>query len=117
MGSRGSRGQGYSTSRSTTTTRGTTGMTGRFRTRLRAGETLLGTMVTLPTPAVAEILAGIGFDWLFIDGEHGPLETADILAILQAVGSRASCVVRVPATEEAAIQRGLDLAAEGNIVP
>jgi 2-dehydro-3-deoxyglucarate aldolase len=92
-------------------------MTGRFRTRLRAGETLLGTMVTLPTPAVAEILADIGFDWLFIDGEHGPLETGEILAILQAVGSRVACVVRVPAAGEAAIKRVLDLGAEGIIVP
>jgi 2-dehydro-3-deoxyglucarate aldolase len=92
-------------------------MTGRFRTRLRAGETLLGTMVTLPAPAVAEILADIGFDWLFVDGEHGPLETADILAILQTVGSRVSCIVRVPAAEEAVIKRVLDLDAEGIIVP
>lgn len=92
-------------------------MTGRFRTRLRAGETLLGTMVTLPTPAVAEILADIGFDWLFIDGEHGPLEIGDILAVLQTVGSRVACIVRVPAAEETAIKRVLDLGADGIIVP
>ena len=57
-----------------------------------AGETLLGSMVTLPSPAVAEILAEVGFDWLFIDGEHGPLETAEVLAILQrsATGLRVS---------------------------
>ena len=71
---------------------------------MRAGETLLGTMVTLPTPAIAEILADVGFDWLFIDGEHGPLETGEILAILQAVGDRVACVVRVPAAEEASDQ-------------
>lgn len=92
-------------------------MTGHFRNRLRAGETLLGTMVTLSTPAVAEILAEVGFDWLFIDGEHGALETGDILAILQTVSSRTACIVRVPATEEAAIKRVLDLGAEGIIVP
>ena len=50
-------------------------MIGTFRKRLKAGETLLGSMVTLPVAAVAEILADVGFDWLFIDGEHGPLET------------------------------------------
>lgn len=49
-----------------------------FRTRLKRGERLLGTMVTLACPATAEILADIGFDWLFVDGEHGPLETGDM---------------------------------------
>lgn len=92
-------------------------MTDRFRTRLRAGETLLGTIVTLPSPAVAEILAESGFDWLFIDGEHGPLETGEILALLQAVGSRVACLVRVPAAEETPIKKVLDLGADGIIVP
>src|SRR5262249_38078752 len=59
-------------------------MVGTFRERLRAGEALIGTMVTLPLPAIAEILADLGFDWLFVDGEHGPLEAREILAILQA---------------------------------
>ena len=49
-------------------------MSNNFRQRLKSGETLLGTMVTLPTAATAEILADIGFDWLFLDAEHGSLE-------------------------------------------
>ena len=69
------------------------------------------------SPAVAEILADAGFDWLFIDGEHGPLETGDILAILQAVGDRIACIVRVPGAEEVPIKKVLDLGAEGIIVP
>jgi len=74
-------------------------------------------MVTLPSAAIGEILADAGFDWLFIDGEHGPLETGDILAILQAVGNRVACVVRVPGAEEAPIKKILDQGAEGIIVP
>ncbi|MEQ9412107.1 MAG: aldolase/citrate lyase family protein [Fuerstiella sp.] len=88
-----------------------------FRTRLKAGESLLGTMVTLPTATTAEILADAGFDWLFIDAEHGPLEAGDILSILQAVGERIACVVRVPECSEAWIKRVLDLGADGVIVP
>jgi len=88
-----------------------------FRTRLIGGEKLLGTMVTLPCPATAEILADIGFDWLFVDGEHGPLETGDILAILQAVGDRTACIVRVPSADEVPIKKVLDLGARGIIVP
>lgn len=88
-----------------------------LRARLRSGETLLGTMVTLPNAAVAEILADLGFDWLFLDGEHGPLETHDLLAMLQAVGDRTPCLVRVPAAVESSIKSALDLGADGVIVP
>ena len=92
-------------------------MSDSFRTRLRNGERLLGTMVTLPTASTAEILADAGFDWLFIDGEHGPLDTANILGILQAVSHQSTCIVRVPACDEVAIKKVLDLGAAGIIVP
>jgi 2-dehydro-3-deoxyglucarate aldolase len=92
-------------------------MVGNFRKRLWARESLIGTMVTLPVPAIAEILADLGFDWLFVDGEHGQLETREILAILQTVGDRVPCLVRVPGAEEPPIKKVLDLGAEGIIVP
>ena len=92
-------------------------MIGDFRQRLSSGETLLGTMVTLTAPSVAEILADVGFDWLFVDAEHGPFDTGDLLATLQAVGHRIPCIVRVPSADEAAIKRTLDLGAVGIIVP
>jgi 2-keto-3-deoxy-L-rhamnonate aldolase RhmA len=74
-------------------------------------------MVTLPTPAVAEILADTGFDWLFVDGEHGPLGTTEVLSILQAVGDRIPCIVRVPVADEVYIKQVLDLGAAGIIAP
>lgn len=88
-----------------------------FRSRLVSGEKLIGTMVTLPTPATAEILADVGFDWLFVDAEHGPLETAELLSIIQAVGAKIPCVVRVPEASEVAIKKVLDIGATGIIVP
>ena len=88
-----------------------------FRTRLRNREVLHGTMLTLQDPAVAEILADVGFDWLFIDGEHGPFDTGELLAVLRAVGHELACVVRVASGDEASIKRVLDLGADGVIVP
>ncbi|MEE2989723.1 MAG: aldolase/citrate lyase family protein [Planctomycetota bacterium] len=88
-----------------------------FKSRLAAGELLLGSMVTLPSPAVAEILVELGYQWLFVDGEHGPLETAEVLAILQAVGKQVPCIVRVPAVAEVPIKKMLDLGAAGIIAP
>lgn len=88
-----------------------------FRSRLRGREKLLGTMLTLPSPAMAEILADAGFEWLFIDGEHGPFETAEIAAVLQAVSHKTACLVRVPAAAEVPVKKVLDLGADGIIVP
>ena len=92
-------------------------MSSDFRARLRRREPLLGTIVSLPSPSVAEILAESGFDWLFLDGEHGALETGDLLGILQAVSGRIPCVVRVPVAEETPIKKVLDLGAAGIIAP
>ena len=92
-------------------------MAQHFRSRLSGGEKLFGTMITLPTATTAEILAGAGFDWFFIDGEHGPLGTSELLSILQAVSHRVACIVRVPEASEAAIKQVLDLGAHGIIVP
>jgi 2-dehydro-3-deoxyglucarate aldolase len=92
-------------------------MTQGFRARLKRGDKLLGTMVTLANAASAEVLASLGFDWLFIDGEHGPLETRELGEILRAVGDRTACMVRVPEAAEVPIKKALDLGAHGIIVP
>jgi 2-keto-3-deoxy-L-rhamnonate aldolase RhmA len=88
-----------------------------FRARLKRGDKLLGTMVTLASAASAEVLAAAGFDWLFIDAEHGPLETRELTEIFQAVGHKTACVVRVPEAAELPIKKALDLGADGIIVP
>jgi 2-keto-3-deoxy-L-rhamnonate aldolase RhmA len=87
-----------------------------FIGKLRAGRRLLGTMVTLPLPSVAEGLALCGYDWLWIDLEHSALslrETGDLLA---ACGGRMPGLVRVP-NDAARICQVLDLGADGIIVP
>jgi len=88
-----------------------------FRSRLKRGETLLGTLVTLSSPEVAEILAEAGFDWLFIDMEHSPLDVREAQAILQTVGERCACVLRVPLNDEIWIKKALDIGATGIIIP
>lgn len=88
-----------------------------FRQRLKQGEVLLGTMVTLASPSAAEVLSHVGFDWLFVDGEHGPLDTGDLLLLLQAIGGRVASLVRVAEGSEVLIKKVLDLGASGIIVP
>lgn len=92
-------------------------MNQQFRERLKAGELLVGTLVTIPSPAIAEILANSGFDWLFVDAEHGPFDALEAQALLQAAGAKYPCLVRVPAGEEVWIKKALDIGATGVIVP
>lgn len=92
-------------------------MNDHFRNRLRNRDTLIGTIVSSTDPANAEVLAECGFDWLFIDAEHGPYETTDLLPILRAVDHRIPCIVRVPASDEIVIKKTLDIGATGIIAP
>ena len=88
-----------------------------FRERLARREPLLGTLLTLPSPEIAELLAGAGFDWLFIDMEHGLLDFAAVQRMVQAVASTCPCLVRVPNNEPILIGKALDTGADGIIVP
>jgi 2-dehydro-3-deoxyglucarate aldolase len=92
-------------------------MIANLRKRLQQGELLLGTLVSFNSPEVTEMLAEAGFDWLFLDAEHAPLEASALQAMMQAAGGKVACVVRVPSLDEAAIKHSLDGGAAGVIVP
>jgi 2-keto-3-deoxy-L-rhamnonate aldolase RhmA len=91
-------------------------MTHSFRQRLKSGERLLGTMITLASAETAEVLAGVGFDWFFLDNEHSPLEALELQGIIRAAGST-PCVVRVSHSAEVPIKKALDIGAAGIIAP
>jgi len=88
-----------------------------LRTRLKAGELLAGTMVTLASPEVAELLAAVGFDWLFIDAEHSPLDPEQVQLVMHGAGREMPCLVRLPSAGEVAIKKALDSGATGIIAP
>jgi 2-dehydro-3-deoxyglucarate aldolase len=92
-------------------------MTHHFKKRLADGEPLLGTMVSLSCPPVAEILARVGFDWLFIDAEHSALEAQDMQLLLQAAGKDMPGLVRLSSAAEVPIKNALDIGAAGIIAP
>ena len=88
-----------------------------LRKRLLQGDLLLGTILSLDSPDVAEILSGIGFDWIFIDAEHSTLDPHHLKALFQAIGEATPCVVRLPALDEIAVKKTLDAGAAGLLVP
>ena len=88
-----------------------------LKKRLSRGEQLMGTLLSLPSPEIAEIMSMVGFDWLFIDLEHGPHGFMELQRILQAMKPGCSPLVRVPELSESNIKKVLDIGAEGVIVP
>lgn len=92
-------------------------MTKSFRAELKKGQTLIGCLLQMPLPEVAESFVQAGYDWLFIDLEHSPMDARNALDILTAVDARIPCVVRVPWNDEANIKKALDIGATGIIVP
>ncbi len=91
-------------------------MYAEFRQRLLAGERLIGTLLTLPDPAVPELMRHLGYDWLFIDCEHGPFETLQAQAMLQGAHPL-PCLVRVPSSDPVWLKKMLDIGPAGVIVP
>jgi 4-hydroxy-2-oxoheptanedioate aldolase len=55
--------------------------------KLMRGEVVIGCSVRIPHPSVAEILGMIGFDYLMIDGEHGPLDAQTLENMVRACDS------------------------------
>jgi 2-keto-3-deoxy-L-rhamnonate aldolase RhmA len=86
--------------------------------RIAKGRFALGTWLTFVDPAVAEAMAGAGYDLLIVDGEHGPTGTAELMRTL--IATRASGVpvlYRVGANEPVRIMHALDAGASGVVVP
>ncbi len=88
-----------------------------FRDRLRAGERLLGTLVQIPRPEVAVCLARQGFDWLFLDGEHGGFGPAEGSRTLAALADAVPCLLRVPSADPDVLDDAARCGAAGLIVP
>jgi 4-hydroxy-2-oxoheptanedioate aldolase len=89
-----------------------------LRTRIRAGETLIGVFSDLASPLAAELCGEAGFDWIVLDLEHGAATEADLLALLYAVGGTAMApIVRPQSSERLRVGRALDLGAAGIMLP
>lgn len=89
-----------------------------LKAKLRRGEAVIGTFVGLGHSDVTEWLSRLGFDWLLLDGEHGPLGLETIQLMMQAMNG-ADCVplVRPQWNDPVIIKRVLDIGAYGVLVP
>lgn len=92
--------------------------TNTFKQALQEERAQIGLWLGLADPYAAELCATAGFDWLLIDGEHGPNDLRSILAALQAIAPYPSRpVVRVPHGDTALIKQVLEIGATTLLVP
>lgn len=89
-----------------------------LRARLAAGETVIGSFVSLGSTLTAEIMGLAGFDWLVIDLEHGSGGEQAMLGQLQALErTAATALVRVEAIDQIRVLHALDAGADGLLIP
>lgn len=86
--------------------------------KLRNGQATVGTWLTLCSPAAAESMAHIGWDWLVVDAEHSPVGFETMVNCFRAAQlGGAVPMARVPWNDTIWIQRTLDAGALGLVVP
>ncbi len=88
-----------------------------FKKLLRENRNILGTIIQNPRPEIAEIFSTIGYDWLFIDLEHGLISVQEAASIILGVDAHVPCVVRISSNEESKVKQVLDIGATGVVIP
>ncbi len=92
--------------------------TNTFKQALAEPGARIGLWLGLADPYAAELCATAGFDWLLIDGEHGPNDLRSMLGALQAVAPYPSHpVLRIAHGDTALIKQVLELGATTLLVP
>lgn len=86
--------------------------------KLHKGQPALGGWIMTGHPAVAEIMAAEGFDFLVADMEHTPINVEAFYRIALAVkGTGCELLARLPACDPVLAKQVLDMGAAGIIVP
>ena len=79
---------------------------------------VVGGHVFLTDPSISEAFAFFGYDFIWIDGEHGPFDKEKILShIVYAVEGGSAAFVRVYKNDPDVIKTILDMGVDGIIIP
>jgi len=90
----------------------------KLKNKINSGALTVGSWITLGHPAIAEILAKAGFDWLVVDLEHSVINidvAGDLIRVIDLCG--VAPLVRLTSNNPDQIKRVMDAGAHGIIVP
>ena len=89
-----------------------------LKTRLAAGEAIVGTFIKTPSPIVVEVLTFTPLDCVCLDAEHAPFDRGTLDTCILAARARGMDVlVRVPSAAPEHLLNALDCGATGVLVP
>ncbi len=89
-----------------------------LKEKLQAGNLTLGSWITLGHPAIADIFAGAGFDWLVVDMEHTTISMKQAGELIRVIDlSGVAPLVRLTSNDPNQIKRVMDAGAHGIVVP
>ena len=90
----------------------------RLRTLWQNNQAAINGWLAIPNSFAAETMAHQGWDTLTIDMQHGVIDYADMLHMLQAISTTPTVpIVRVPWLEPGILMKALDAGAYGVICP
>lgn len=90
----------------------------RIRKMLQDGKIPIGTVVEIGSPELIEVIGNSGYDYVFVDMEHGLYTIETLLNMVRAAeGYGMDTVVRVQYNEPALITQVLDAGAVGVMIP
>jgi 4-hydroxy-2-oxoheptanedioate aldolase len=89
-----------------------------LRPKLAVKPHVIGTFLTIPSPAIMEILGLAGFDFVVIDCEHGSIDYSQTEELIRAAATTGvSPIVRVPKVDPVAVRLPFDMGAVGIHIP
>jgi 2-keto-3-deoxy-L-rhamnonate aldolase RhmA len=92
--------------------------TNSLKRKLAAGQRLCGVLVEFHNPELIELFGHLGFDFVFLDGQHCGLNVEVARGLIRAADvTGLTSIVRVPRNDPSIILEYLDAGAGGIIVP
>ena len=92
--------------------------TNTTKAKLAEGKVVYGAIISRFAPDIVEIFGAIGYDFVMIDGEHGPMDLDQVEHMVRAAESFGiTPIARIPNHEDSTILRFLDRGVQGIIVP
>ncbi|MCL2834863.1 MAG: aldolase/citrate lyase family protein [Treponema sp.] len=86
--------------------------------RMKKGELIIGTHVNLSDISVSEQMGALGFEFVWIDGEHSPLDKQMIMGhIIACRAGNAASFVRIPWNDPVLAKPILEMGPDGIVFP
>ena len=93
-------------------------MINKFKKKLDNNDVTFGPFIGIPSVSTAELMGWLGFDFVIIDCEHGPMDYETVENMIRASElSDITPIVRIGLNQQQHIQRYLDSGAKGVMIP